>query len=207
MGLKMTPLVECRHCRQSVPGTIDDVQARCPRCRFPLFERQETQRRAPGGMTERCVVHPGTLAVARCRRCQQWLCSICRTRWQEEVLCLDCFNNALERKEPLPRDAKQQTGQAKRSLLGAILGWTLLIASAVLYASLREGRQDREIGYVALGLFLLSFVPALTSLGQAVQVVRERGHRWRQATWCMVLAGAQIGLAVGLVLVNVRHNW
>lgn len=201
-------MVECRHCRAVVRGEAEEREARCPKCRMPLYEKPEGQRRPPPSVAGlgSCQVHPHSEAVGRCKRCQQLFCSICRTRWHEELLCLACLNQVLEARETAPREVKLQRRQGATSLALALLGWLLFVGSAFMLWGLRDGRGSRDLAILTLVLFLTSFVPALLSLGQAGATIRSRGQRVKLATWGLVLAAVQIGLTVGVVVVNISHN-
>lgn len=175
---------------------------------MPLFERAETERRPPANMAGAgfCPVHPHSEAVARCKRCTGLLCGICRTRWQDEILCLGCFNQALENKELAPNFSKLQERQARWSLIWTIAGWMLGLGALFTYLSLRDAPANQELRYLALGLFLVSFLPALLGLGLSFAVVRARGRQWMLASWCFVLTALQVGLSLGLIIINVTHN-
>jgi hypothetical protein len=201
-------MVECRYCRTVLPPEAEARAARCPKCRRPLYEKPEGKRRPPASAAGlgTCLVHPSNDAVGRCRHCQQLFCSICRTRWQDELVCLACLNQALEKPEATPRDVRMQRRQGTASLVLALLGWLLFAAGVAQLWSMREGRGTRDLAVLTVVLFLVSFVPALFSLGQASATIRSRGERVKAATWGLVLASLQLGITIGVILINIRHN-
>jgi hypothetical protein len=175
---------------------------------MPLYEKPESLRKTPPSVAGLgpCLIHPHNDAVGRCRRCQQLFCSICRTRWQEDLLCLACLNQVLETRETPPRETRTQRRQGTSSLVLALVGWALFGASSFMLFGMREGQGSRDLAIVTLVFFLVSFVPALLSLGQATAVLRSRGQRMVLATWSLVIASLQIGITLGVVLLNISHN-
>ena len=57
-----------------------------------------------------------------------------------------------------------------------------------------------------VALFILSFVPALLSIGQTAEALRRRGRRLALATVALCLAGVQLGLMFGILFVNIWNN-
>lgn len=200
--------MECRHCRMQVRRDLIKTAARCPHCRLPLYEKPETQRRPPASAAGlgSCLLHPHNDAIGRCRRCNQLFCGICRTRWHDDLLCMACFNQVLETNEKLPRETQLQRRQALTSVVLAVLGWVLLVGSGLMLWSMREGQGSRDTAILTLVVFLVSFVPALVGLGQATATLRSRGERMVPATWGLVLASLQIGLTIGVIVLNITHN-
>ena len=148
-----------------------------------------------------CAAHPTRPAVGNCRRCRTPICSVCRTRWQEQGLCPACVEHALAN----PQGTRQSAGVQRRlaiwSLLLGLAAWLLLLGAGLplVFAS----NLSKEAAILAgLGL-LLSLLPALFAVGQGVAVVRERGSALGVATAGVVLAASQLGLMLGVVLLSI----
>ena len=196
-------MVECRHCRGSFQTPPETIGARCPDCRMPLFERMERVRREVE--MGRCAVHPDQPGVAGCQRCRKRLCATCRTRWHEQSLCLECVEKSIAAGEEHPRETKSRRGQAVRGILLASFGLILLVLGLAIFAG--------AIGYAggsavlwAVVIVLASLVPASVGLGQAAAVVLTRGPLLRLATSAVVIAAAQIGVTLSLLLINLWRN-
>jgi len=153
-----------------------------------------------------CLVHQHNDAIGKCHRCQQPFCDICRSVWQDEILCLTCLNQQLEKREPSPGEARVQQRQAARSLFFALVGWLLFAISIGMFWSMREGRGERDFAILSVAMLFISYVPALLSLGQAIATIRRRGHRLTLATWGLVIAALQLGVMLSAVLLNISHN-
>lgn len=117
-----------------------------------------------------------------------------------------CFTQLLERKEATPAELQTQRREGMTSLVLAILGWILFVASVWMFWSIGEGKGDKGLAIVNVVLFLVSFVGPLISLGLATATLRSRGQGLTVATWGLVLAGLQIGVTLSLVVLNVTHN-
>lgn len=196
--------MECRHCRRYFRDNPDNLGARCPSCRMPLYERAEPTQSPVTQDMPTCAVHPNRAAITTCRRCQTPLCHLCRTRWQEESLCVSCVEKTLATPDNPAGDPRIHRRQAFWSLVLGLAGWALLLAGGlpmVLFGSLKK-----ELATMALLVVLLSFVPALFALGQGAAAVRARGDRLRLATTGLTLSGAQIGLTLGVLLLVVWAN-
>ena len=79
--------------------------------------------------SERCEIHPGTVSVARCARCDRTLCIACAVPVRGEVLGPEC----------LPADVANEAGSAQvrrppmaRWWIGAGAALVLLVGSTVL---------------------------------------------------------------------------
>ena len=87
----------CPHCRTALYASREELGARCSYCREPLYERiidEEREERLAAG--RRCAAHPGNPAQATCQRCGNYMCWVCRTRWQDKAWCMACVARALE---------------------------------------------------------------------------------------------------------------
>ena len=161
---------------------------------------------AQAALSGNCLVHPHNRSIGRCQRCQQPFCEVCRSKWQKEVLCLACLNQALESRETPPVVANTQARQGKLSLIHAIIGWCLFLGSFLMFFGISDGRGNQDLAILDLVLFLASFIPALLSLGFGLATIRSRGERLVMATWGVALSSAQLGVTFSLVLINITHN-
>lgn len=193
-------MVECRSCRGFFRKAPEKIGARCPKCKAPLFERADR----PAGSADlgACATHPAALAVLACQRCGKNMCAACRTKWHGEQLCLTCVELSLSRAEPNPRELHRQGNRAVWSLTLALIGWIIAAATLTIVACLDPGAS---LG-AALFFSVVSLVPALFALGQGCPVLLMRGPRFRIAASGMILAGAHLGLLLGVFLINLWHN-
>lgn len=198
-------MIECRHCRQVFRTPPEKVGARCPTCRMPLFEKE--RQRPPAVDLGPCAEHAEATAVAKCQRCARMMCSVCRTRWAEELLCPACLGRALADGEANPRAVQTQNRQAVWSLLLALAAWGLLLLTLWPLSNLFRGQPDKGIATFAVSLFLLSFLPALFALGHGTACIRTRGQRLALATLGVCLAGSHLGVSLGTLFLNVWHNF
>jgi hypothetical protein len=192
-------MLDCRHCGEHLEGDPLKMGARCPRCREPLYERADSVRRSReaqesgGGI---CAKHPGNPAVAPCKRCGTFMCGLCRSRWENRVLCLACVERLMASRDAIPEEVKTQRWQALVSVLLGFAGWILALPVVLI----RGAGTPREVVIGLMVLAVVSLLPSLLGLGQAAAVIRVRGDRMIMATCGLVLTGAQIGTVTGLVL-------
>lgn len=196
-------MIECRYCRDSFRSAPEKLGARCPTCRMPLYERD--RHKAPAVDVGPCTLHQDKSAHGKCRRCGKLICSVCRTRWDDETVCPGCLDHILEN-EPSPQLARTQNRQANWSIAAAIMGWLLLVLTLLPLSSLAGDAENQGAASTAGRLFLASFVPAVCALGPGAACIRWRGRRLAVATWGVVLAGAQLGLMLGVMLFSVWLN-
>src|SRR5215470_3618997 len=115
--------MDCRYCGEFVAGDPDRVGARCPRCREPLYEKPDTVRRLGAEETgtngNACAVHPKNAAAAKCERCGAAVCTVCRSRWLQEVVCVACLEKAMAVKHLRPEEV---TAHRRQAFLGLALG-------------------------------------------------------------------------------------
>jgi hypothetical protein len=196
------PLLDCRHCGEYLQGDAATLGARCPHCREPLYERPDGIRRQRDALESRgdvCGVHPGNVAVGPCKRCGTFMCGICRSRWEDRVLCLACVERLMRNKEAAPEHIKTHRWQAAVSVLLGFASWILAFLALPL-AGLRNAAAPNEVIVVMLILAVISLLPALFGLGQAAAAIRVRGDRMVLATCGLALTGAQLGTVTGLML-------
>ena len=196
-------MVECRHCRAVFETEPEQVGARCPDCKLPLFERTDRPKREIE--SGRCAFHPEVAGVHSCPRCESRICANCRTRWHEENICLRCVEASIARAEQHPRDIKSLRMQAIRGFVLGLLGaFIFILGFWILFAS----RNDPSSGASAWSVLLifLGVIPGVVALGQGSAVILKRGPLLRLASSTVVIASSQIGLTIGLLLVNFWRN-
>jgi hypothetical protein len=194
-------MLECRHCGEYLRGDSTSFGARCPKCREPLFERSDPVRRQRDAMESKgriCAVHPGNAAIGPCKRCGNFMCGICRSRWDDSILCLACVERRMSGKETESEQTKTHRWQALLSVLLGFAGWILAVLVVPFAAARGAAVQEAMVGLVLIAA--LSASPCLFGLGQAAAAIYVRGDRMVVATCGLVLTGAQIGTVSGIVL-------
>lgn len=201
-------MIECRHCREYFRGDVERLGARCPRCRLPLYERPELQRRkAEGGETQAvCAVHVGNSAIGSCSRCGTAMCGICRTRWFDRALCAACVQHAVESRETSPEEIFTRRRQARWSFAVACVGWVLLLLGCLLLLAVIRGGPNNELRVLALLTILSSFLPSLFAVGNGLSALRTRGEGFRLAVTGIAMGASLVGLLIGVMLVNTWQN-
>lgn len=200
----MTPVIECRFCREVYQAAPEEVGARCKNCRMPLFERPP--RRRPGYDLGPCGAHSEVEAYGKCRRCAKLMCNVCRTRWYDQVVCPPCLTRMLEGEDLNPRDQSIQRRLALWSLLLGLGGWLLLVCALIPLRVMYSGAPNPGLRTFALFLFFGSSIPIAFALGQAMSVIRQRGERMRLAVGSFFLASLHLGLIVGILVLNLWLN-
>lgn len=201
-------MLRCRTCRKRLRGERDDLGARCPHCRAPLFEPPHADDEpAPDGA--HCAAHAANAAYATCQRCGNYVCDLCRSRWRDKWLCVGCVEHALAANEAAPEDIRTHLRQAVLSVLCGVASWSATLAALVLIvAALGDGADEPNVALAGLGglLFLASPMPALVGVGQGAAAVRARGDHLILATAGLILSGLQTGVVVGLFLFSAWQN-
>lgn len=183
---------------------MEKIGARCPTCRLPLFEKD--RQRAPVVDLGPCAVHADNVAVAKCQRCGKMMCAFCRTRWEEEIVCAECVTQSSREGGVSPSQARRRKRQASLSVALAFMGWSVLFLALWPLAALFKGSPDRGPATLALMLFFGSFFFAVFAIGQAIAAIRERGPRLAAATCGLTVAGLQLGICLGLMVINIWHH-
>jgi hypothetical protein len=194
-------MIECRNCHEFVP---DHGGARCPRCREPLYERAGPPRRAfegPETETARCVVHAGNPSVGTCQRCGNFLCAVCRTRWEDRALCLACVERSMDAQQARPEEVRAHRRQAVLALVFGLAAWVLILLAGLpmLFTQSPDHNAARMVILAGL-VWLTSLLPALFGVGQGAAAVRARGERMIVATCGLILCCAHLGMSVGAML-------
>jgi hypothetical protein len=201
--------MDCRYCGEYLAGDPDKIGARCPRCREPLYEKNESTRlrneasRANGGT---CAVHAHSPAAANCQRCGAAVCPVCRSRWLDEVMCTACLEKALAVKHQRPEEALAHRRQAVLGLGLGAAAWVVMLIAGIPLLGLRGHESDTSLAITAGVIALISLLPSLFGLGQAAAAVRVRGDRLRMATWGLCVCGAHLGAVLGLLLFAVWNR-
>jgi len=168
---------------------------------MPLFEKD--RQRPPVVDLGPCAVHKENCAVAKCQRCGKMMCGLCRTRWDEEILCTSCLDQSLAQGHANPRLVQRQNRQANMSAVLACLGWAVLLLSLWPLAALFHGYADRSPATFALMLFFGSFFLALFAIGNGAACILTGGKRLILATCGLSLASLHLGLCLGLMVLNI----
>jgi hypothetical protein len=197
-------MIECQYCGEYLYEKADELGARCPRCREPLYERAGGPRltSAPDAPKDRgaCVVHPGNVAVGTCQRCGNFVCRVCRTHWEDRNVCLACAERLAQERERGPQDPRAHRRQAAWALACGLAAWSAILGAFALVALAGTHAAARGLALLAFVLLGGSFLPALFGVGQGVVAVRARGDRMIIATSGLVLSASHLGILSGLFL-------
>jgi hypothetical protein len=200
------PMVECQYCGEYLEEKPEKLEARCPRCREPLFERGGGPRLAaeqrPDDDRGVCTFHAANAAVGTCQRCGNFLCRVCRTRWDDRSMCLACIERVLQDKERSPEAARVHRRQAVLALIFGLIAWGMIVGGGALVLAAVVSGTGAGASLAVLGalLFLGSPLPATFGVGQGVTAVRARGDRLIIATCGLVLSALHLGVMSGLLL-------
>lgn len=201
-------MIECRHCRELFRGDVERLGSRCPRCRLPLYERPELQRRKAENVENQatCAVHSENLAIGSCARCSATMCGICRTRWFDRTVCASCAEKALLAKEASPEEVFVRRRQARWSFTLACCGWGLLLLGLLLLYAVIRGGPNNELRVLALFTMLASFLPSLFAVGNGLSALRTKGEGFRLAVTGIAMGASLVGLLIGVMLINTWQN-
>ncbi|MBL8798155.1 MAG: hypothetical protein JNM56_29935 [Planctomycetia bacterium] len=197
----------CPACGQSFQGERDQVGARCPLCREPLYEEPRDPRRAGGQAAAQgtCALHPGNAAGSTCQRCGNFLCPVCWTRWSGQTICPACLERALESSETSPLEARAHLRQALLAIIFGVLAWGITLLS-ILIMVVGFANQRVEVAGIGVLIMLGSPLPAVLGVGQGAAAIRARGNHMIVATLGLVLSGVHIGMIVGLFTFSLLEN-
>jgi hypothetical protein len=198
-------MLECPHCYRVFRSNPEKLGARCPKCRMPLFER-DPKRRAPEKDLGPCARHPQSASVAKCSRCTKLMCVACRTRWHDDPTCPECIEQSLASGEPTAQEMQRQQRQAWTGVVLAVVGWFAAFLIFWPLASLHGGTAPWFWPFLGTVFFSFSFAPALLALGWSAAALRLRGPMKILATCGLVSAGLQLGILIGVVVLNLWHN-
>jgi hypothetical protein len=203
-------MFRCRSCRCRIRDSQNISGARCPKCLEPLYERPRVPELTTAGEDANagvCAVHPQSLSVATCRRCGNYMCPVCWTRWREQAICTACVERALESREAAPEAARRHLRQAILALVFGIAAWGLLglCMLLVLLIFSEEANLGVMLGILGIVLFASPFVGAL-GIGQGAAAIRTRGDHMILATSGLLLSALQAGTILGLFVIRIWND-
>jgi hypothetical protein len=108
--------------------------------------------------------------------------------------------------EPSPQEAQLQMKYAWYAVGLAVCGWGFLLLTLMPYSTFHQGSARATIIFFAYALFLGSFLPAIVGLALAMGALRLRGDHRTVALCALVASGLHMGLAIGLIVLNLWHN-
>jgi hypothetical protein len=148
--------------------------------------------------------------VGTCRRCGNYLCTVCRTRWRGFSWCTACVDRALQSKEVSPEEARVHLRQGILGLVSGLAGWVVcLLGFAVIGIGIvAPGQEQANLVLVGLGSIILMASPLLSvfGIGQSAAAIRTCGDHMILATAGLILSGLHVGMTVGLIGINVWVN-
>jgi hypothetical protein len=198
----------CPQCDYPIPDDRERVGARCPSCRDPLYEPPGRIARPAREGEASCPVHAGTESVGVCRRCGEWVCETCRTRWRGRVLCIACVEKALASGEAAPEQVRESFRQGLRAVLLGSAAWVVaLLALGVL------SRFDPGLGkpaviatFVAFVVLAGSVLVAAAGAGLALAALRARGGPRSLVLTGLLVSGLYVGVALGAGALGLWQN-
>jgi hypothetical protein len=199
-------MIECPFCYRVFRQPPEKLGARCPKCRMPFYEDPAKRKKAAEKDYGPCPQHPESATVAKCSRCDSPVCSTCRTRWHEEIVCPQCVDNSLADDEPSPMEAQMQSKQAWFSFFFTVFSWMLLLLTLAPLAVFHSGSVQPTIRFLTYLLFFGSLLPAAFGLGFAFAAIRLRGSHVVLATCGLVGSGSLLGLTLAIVAFGIWHN-
>ncbi len=193
----------CNNCRGQLGDDRDQMGARCPHCRCPLFERSRDPHQVEAGMSASCpcTLHASNPAIGTCHRCGNFICTVCRTRWRNQVLCIACAERVLGSKETDTPDAQAHRRQAVLGLVFSGIAWAVAIFGFFLIGvGLSQGSAESVV-FAGFGMLILLVcpLPAILGLGQAAAAIRARGDHMILATVGLFLSGLNVGVMLGFL--------
>jgi hypothetical protein len=197
----------CPACREWIDGERDQVGARCPYCRLPLYERPELFKPRPPSTGNLCTVHPGSPALGACQRCGNFQCDLCRTRWRDRWLCVACVERSLEAGEVRPEETRAHVWQAVLSLVLGLASWVLTVLAILLVAAAgASGKIEPGLAVLFVLVLFSSPVPAVFGVGLGAAALYGRGHHMILATIGLILSGLHAGAFIGLLSFALWNN-
>ena len=158
-------MIECPFCYRVFRQPPENLGARCPKCRMPLYEDPAKRKRAAEKDYGPCKQHPDAGSIAECSRCGKPICQNCRTRWHVEPVCPNCVDQSIAQDEPSPVEAMMQGRQAWFSLVLALFGWMLLLLTLGPLATFHQTPVEKAIIFITYACFLGSFLPGVFAPG------------------------------------------
>jgi hypothetical protein len=174
-----------------------------------LYERRTAPRRAEDAAEGQCVTHPASRAVGTCQRCGNFVCSVCRSRWQRRIVCLACLERTMQSREASPEETRAHYLQALWSMIFGVAGWALLLLGMVLFAyAFRAGPENPGVAAAVPALLFVLLAPSFVvpGLGLGAAAVRSRGDHLVLATIGLILSALMAGAIVGMIALSVWRN-
>ncbi len=192
-------MVDCPYCGNTFNVRWGIPAARCPQC--DLKVRIQDGEAAPVGI---CAGHPDSAALAACRRCGDFYCFVCRTRWYDRTYCVECVEAMAD--QGRAQAAKAERGQRWAAILSVIFGltgWLLgslfVVAMVAAFFEEESGAGSPLVSTMAYFAVAAAGLGAL-GVGQAAAAIRARGNYLILATLGLTLGGLLIGVVAAVVL-------
>lgn len=186
----------CPSCDYPLPHDRDRLGARCPNCRDPLYEPPSRTSRPARQGEGACALHDASEAVGTCRRCGNYFCEVCRTRWRDQLLCADCVERALESREATPEQARAHFRQALFGLVMGLGAWMVFFLGFLLAVVAAVAANPILLVLVVL-FFVCAMLLAVVGTGHAVAAVRTRGQHMIMAVSALLIGGLFLGVFLG----------
>jgi hypothetical protein len=201
-------MARCPSCDYPLPEDRERLGARCPSCRDPLYEPIGRYGRPIRAGEAACAVHTGSESVGTCQRCGNYLCEVCRTPWQNQLLCAACVDRALQSREATPEQGRTHFRQALLGLCLGIATWVLGLLIFVGTVLIVAASGEMNVPLIALMMFLLvgNAGVALFGVGSAAAALRTRGNHMILATIGLILSGLYVGALVGMMTMSIWQS-
>lgn len=186
----------CPSCDYPLPHDRERLGARCPNCRDPLYEPPSRTSRPAREGEGACALHAGSEAIGTCRRCGNYFCEVCRTRWRDQLLCANCIERVLESREATPEQARAHFRQALFGLVMGLGAWMIFLLGFLLAVVAAVTGNPILLLLVVL-FFVCAMLLAVAGTGHAVAAVRTRGQHMIMAVSALLIGGLFLGVFLG----------
>jgi hypothetical protein len=166
-----------------------------------LYERRSPVRVSAEAADAQCVTHPNSPAAGTCRRCGNFFCTVCRSRWHRRLVCLACLERGLQSQEATPDAVRAHWLQALWSMICGVSTWGLMLLGIVLAViGVHKGPEDPTIVLLlpAAICIVLSPICLVPGLGLGAAAIRSRGDHLVLATIGLVLSALMAGALIGV---------
>ena len=202
-------MISCPYCQVPfAPPHGAPPATRCPSC----GRRVRLEYGAAARTVALCARHPESHAVETCRRCGNFTCQVCRTRWYDRTFCAECVEHlAREQVDNLYQPQRDHRRSALLALTFGVSGWllvTLAVVGIVLLAS--SARMDDYDLRVYVGLLLFAAFQAgglgAIGVGHGAAAVRLRGDHMIAATVGLVVSCLLVSVLIGLLVTTLIYG-